>query len=65
MKRVKEDRAEMNETGRRPESSEMDMFNFMNRRAESFEKNELEVDGLKRLIDEMKQNRNRVTRWWL
>ena len=44
MKRVKIDRAEMKEDGRRPEASELDNFNFMNKRAAAFESNELEVD---------------------
>lgn len=51
----------MKETGRRPEPAEVDMFNFMNRRANAFEKNELDVDILKDLVIEMKQNRNAAT----
>ena len=40
----------MQEAGKRPPKNEIEMYHFMNKRQAAFERNELDVEGLKRLI---------------
>ena len=58
MKRVKEDRREMEAEGRRPEPGEVEHFNFMTRRIEAFDRNEVDPDNLKRIIDDLMAKRH-------
>ena len=37
---------------------ELDVFNFMSKRAEAFEKNELDPDALKKIVEDLKSNRS-------
>ena len=53
IKRIKEERKEMEEEGRRPEPGEQAHYNFMTRRIEAFDRNEVDPDNLKRIIDDL------------
>ena len=44
---------EMDETGETVPEDEQRMFNFMKQRSEAFEKNELEPDSMKKLIEQL------------
>ena len=50
MKRVKAMHKEMEETGETVPEDELRMFNFMKKRSDAFERNELEPDSMKKLI---------------
>ena len=41
---------EMDETGEVVPEDELRMFNFMKKRSEAFERNELEPEGMKKLV---------------
>lgn len=47
----------MQEQGIRPDPSEAEMIQFMNRRADAFERNEIDPDNLRKLMDELKKNK--------
>ena len=57
MKRVRDNKKEVMENGISITGQELDMFNFMNKRAEAFEKNELDPDVLKKLVEELKSSK--------
>ena len=59
MKRIKQNRAEMAEQGLRPEPDEAHMFEFMNRRAEAFERNELDPERMRDIVAELQINNRR------
>ena len=60
MKRVKDNAKEMAAKGERPPDNELALFNFMNQRAEAFERNELDPESMRRHIEELKENRRRM-----
>ena len=47
----------MEREGRRPEPGELAHFNFMTRRIEAFDRNEVDPDNLKRIIDDLMSTR--------
>ena len=57
IKRIKEDRVQMEAEGRRPEAGELAHFNFMTRRIDAFDRNEVDPDNLKRIIDDLMKTR--------
>ena len=57
MKRIKQNRKEMAEQGLRPEPDEAHMFEFMNKRAEAFERNELDPERMRDIIGTLGRNR--------
>ena len=57
MKRLKEDRQEMADEGRRPEPGELAHFNFMTRRIQAFDRNEVDPRNLKRIVDDLMASR--------
>ena len=58
MKRVRDNKKEMMESGIGLSGHELDVFNFMSKRAEAFEKNELDPDALKKIVEDLKSNRS-------
>ena len=59
MARIKEERAEMAAEGRRPEPGELANYNFMTRRIQAFDRNEVDPANLKRIVDDLMANRIR------
>ena len=59
MGRIKKNREEMEEKGLRPEPGETYFYNFMNRRADAFERNELDPETLNNLLAELKNSASR------
>ena len=60
MKRVKAMHKEMEETGETVPEDELRMFNFMKKRSDAFERNELEPESMKKLISTLSnQQRNK------
>lgn len=56
MKRVKQDRKEMQEQNIRPNPSELSTIQFMDKRVESFDRNEIDPEILRSLINDLKRN---------
>ena len=59
MKRIKEERAEMAAEGRRPDAGELANYNFMTRRIQAFDRNEVDPANLKRIVDDLMASRIR------
>ena len=54
----------MEAEGRRPEAGELAHFNFMTRRIDAFDRNEVDPDNLKRIIDDLMKTRVQE-RWFV
>ena len=52
---------EMEETGETVPEDELRMFNFMKKRSEAFERNELEPEGMKKLIGTLNSTKRSKT----
>ena len=58
MKRIKDNRQEMAEKGLKPAADELRLFNFMNKRVEAFDRNELDPEVLNRLCNGLNTTKN-------
>ena len=57
IKRVKEDRLEMAYSGRTPEPGKLPNFDFMTRRIDAFDRNDVDPDNLKRIVENLMSKR--------
>ena len=59
IKRLKEEREEMQAAGRRIDPSEQEQFNFFTRRIKAYDNNDVDPDNLKRITAELMANRSK------
>ena len=54
----------MSQEGRRPGPGELPHYNFMTRRINAFERNEVDPENLKRIVNDLISKKTTMWGWW-